>query len=358
MNLPSRPIVLVAVLAAPLACTSILGNDFEVIEGAGAGGSTSGGSGGSTSSGSSGEDCTNGSDDDGDDAVDCEDTDCAPVFSCVPVPPDGWSPPQASYLGPGPAAACPQSYPAATYEGVDDLVFSAAACSTCTCSSAVVGCNPTTLAAFMSVNCPGGQALAVDQNQSCADLPGSSQSVSFAAGAPAAVLDSGCVPTGGTVTDAPAPTWETVNKLCAREDPVGAGCEPAHACMPNVQTAGFQDRLCTSRAGDHPCPPPFNVKRVMFDDDGAVEDHRGCSACECTFSGTCTGTTTVYSTNNCTGVPASVPNNGTCVNTVSAMNSSQVTTSPSGSCPPSGGEPTGEVTPAPNATVTTVCCLP
>ncbi len=355
----------VVALALPLACTTILGDDFEVVPGGGGGtggsgaaGGGTGGSGGSTSSGSSGEDCTNGSDDDGDSAVDCEDTDCAPVFSCIPLPPADWSSAHASFHGPGPAAECPQAYPAPTYHGFSALVSDPVECDSCTCTSAAVGCDPAVLAAYFSPNCPSGQAFAVNQNNGCANLPGSSQAVSFSAGAPTAVLNNGCVPSGGEVANTPAPAWQIESRLCAREGPVGAGCEADQVCLPNVQSASFEDTWCIARGGDHECPPPFNEKHLFFDDPGALADTRACTPCECTFSGSCTGITTVHGSNDCSGVPTSVPNNGTCVNTSSAKNTSVVSTSPSGSCPPGGGAPTGDVTPAPNAPKTTICCLP
>src|SRR5688500_17456920 len=60
--------------------------------GTGGPGGGPGGSGG-TGSGTGNQNCTNGTDDDADSQIDCEDSDCTPVYACVPATPVGWTGP-------------------------------------------------------------------------------------------------------------------------------------------------------------------------------------------------------------------------------------------------------------------------
>jgi hypothetical protein len=109
--------------------------------------------------------------------------------------------------------------------------------------------------------------------------------------------------------------------------------------------------------GDVPCPDAFYSNKHVFYDD--FTDTRDCSACSCGgATSTCGGKVSFQHSNNGPCAQSNVfsdgsNNAGTCGGYVSGFDSGTYNPSPSGTCPPSGGDLTGAVT---TSGASTVCC--
>ena len=223
----------------------------------------------------------------------------------------------------------------------------------CTCSEAQgIEC---TTPVQLCYNSGGAQcySLCVDPPKispgACTNVTTSSSNVSV--GNPAPTKLGTCTPSENHTLD--TPKWETAVRTCggATTDPVG--CDQGEVCAPTV-VAPFE-RLCIVSAGDVECPPgSFTEKSVVFDD---FQDNRSCSECSCgTAESQCNGVVDfVNSTGggSCNILVASVSAGG-CGSHGSAPQAIY-SPNPEGTCPPQGGELSGEVTPTGAATL---CCQP
>lgn len=148
------------------------------------------------------------------------------------------------------------------------------------------------------------------------------------------------------------PSWATHAQACATGLASPEGCEAAEVCAPET-TSPFE-RLCIAHEGDTPCPAgTFTDKHVLYED---YEDTRECSACTCgPADSSCDGT--VYFLNSAGGIcnvfVDSVDAGG--CSTHGGATRVEYTPDPSGTCPPQGGNLTGEATPT---GATTFCCMP
>lgn len=324
------------------------------------GGMTSAGGGGADGGGGAmpgDEDCTNGIDDDDDDLVDCEDDDCTPAFLCVPNAPTDWEGPVASFTGPTTPPDCPGDYDSVAYDGVSDLSFDPVTCNACSCTAPNTVCNASTLIGYEQSDCS--DMLPIAYGQSCDNANSGNFDYVQAAPPTAAPGTGGCVESGGGVDQSPTPTFDVQARLCDVTAATGGGCLSDQTCMPAVGSSTYEEEHCIHRAGDHACPPPFNDKRLLFDGTPTLNDARDCTACSCPFTGGCTGATGFHSTNMCIDfMPPTLPNDGaTCVLRPGGNFAQFIASNITGSCPPSGGNPTGAVSVDGGAAVTTICCL-
>lgn len=355
-------------LAAALVTLGVLGactQDFSQFDPAGdpatssstgtAGGAGGEGGGGTTtttttttSSGGTGENCADGSDDDGDGAVDCADSECG-AYSCVATP-AGWEGPGILYDGPPDALPdCPEDFQVEAYNGVREAMPGNAACSACACDAPTVTCTAANLVGYGTNNCGNFQG-SLNQNQAVGQCVQTQNNNVDSVRANVPTLDaSACAPTGGELQAEP-PQVATVGRVCTATP--GGGCTDG-VCAPAQIDAPFLGQVCVWQSGEQACPDPYTVQYVYGSE---LQDNRSCEACSCgDADATCTITTILYTDGNCQNQLVMVPNNNTCTQATGA-GSVMVTKDMTGSCPPSGGNLTGEIELGPERT--TVCCLP
>jgi hypothetical protein len=303
----------------------------------------SGGSGGSTTT-IVGEDCTNGVDDDDDGLADCADTKCQPVVACVPKVPFNWTGPVILYDG-APASLpteCPTSYPILSYEGQSGVKDQPAECSACTCGDPKFNCNLANIVGYWNDTCSGGNS---SQSQSTGCQQGLQNGLDSAKINPPTVSTNGqnngsCAPSQVQPTK-PAPEWSKAGFACGGASMIGDGCTSAQVCAPKP-AAGFNNVMCIQRDGDRTCPAEFPDKHTYVNQ---ANDTRGCSACACGAGKdlACSAVTTLHDTGaQCNNTPnTTIPNDGSCV--AIKDGSRKTTVTQTGSCTPSGGEPTGTI---------------
>jgi hypothetical protein len=294
-------------------------------------------------------------------------TGCPSGTTCFDAVPMGWTGPVIRYQGSSDAElpSCPDMAPDVALDAFADLQPASAPTCDCSCgeptgascdtgSAGQVSFTPNNGASCGGTFCgsdtlDAGECIPAIQG-SCASQPNMSQSVGTN---PADVSGASCPPTQD-MTPGSEPEWGEAVRLCEVDD-AGACEDGTCAALP---PAPFAEQLCIAREGDHACPGATYTERTVA--YSSVDDTRDCSTCTCgTPSGVaCEGTMDAYSSVVCNSgligswsVPGCVPwppTGGTFY--------IQFDLDPTGgSCAPSGGMPTGDVTPA---AATTICCTP
>ncbi len=265
--------------------------------------------------------------------------------TCVATPPAAWQGPVAFYSGDSGMAA-PACVGTALDLGEGQLFGPPAQCSSCTCSMPQVNCGAT-LITHAGMNCTLG-TTAVSEDTSCQALLSSTGNTFFTA-PPPTVSAGACAPLGGVKTLPPV-TYKNVIRLCKTTS--NGSCSAGFECFV-PPTPAYQSKPCIYKMANVACDAPgFSVKHTAY---GGITDTRDCSSCSCgAGSGTCTGNTELYSMLGCSTLIATVPSDNSCVS-ASGTQSFKLKLSKSGSCPPSGGTSTGNV--SPNSPVT-ICCAP
>jgi hypothetical protein len=138
--------------------------------------------------------------------------------------------------------------------------------------------------------------------------------------------------------------------------PVGKGCASGHVCAPRA-SGDYAGYVCVEQAGDVACPTDWGARVVAYT---GANDTRACTECGCT-PGTvqCSGAEYAFWDGPWCTVSASYVNTSQCKN-LSGLTDFGIwsfehskTAVPSGSCSPSGGQPTGAVNPT---GAVTFCC--
>lgn len=357
--------------------------------GATGGGGTGGGTGGvgatgGTGGGTGNEDCTNGVDDDGDNQVDCQDTDCQSLYTCVSAAPSGWQGPVALYDGTAPPN-CLQSggYPTQKQAAKSGLDGGNAQCPTCSCGSPTgVSCSAD-LVFFSASDCGAGSCWGNGAGCGASAITATSgqcKQVAFChldggATKPAGALFTNLVGSGTCASSSagqkqvPTPTWKNSVLACGDAPTTGKGCGSS-MCLPKP-AAPFSE-ICIYKVGDVACTAPFTTKKLVHQN---FQDDRDCSACSCgSLSGvTCSGASVEFYTNDfctaglqtttsalqCAAIgtdPDPAPPLAQCNNLGADTRSAKLVATPSGggNCPPAGGKVTGAATPTDPITF---CCL-
>jgi hypothetical protein len=155
-----------------------------------------------------------------------------------------------------------------------------------------------------------------------------------------------CAPSGGTLT-ADAPAWQLEALVCGGA--ASAGTCSAGICA--VEPAEpFGPAVCIHKDGDEACPEGFPARTLVY---AEFADTRSCTACNCgapsgiscpinTFAGACGNM----------GIPLAPGN--VCDND-NYYYVARLGPAIGGSCPVSGGEPSGSLDPI---SPITVCCAP
>jgi hypothetical protein len=176
------------------------------------------------------------------------------------------------------------------------------------------------------------------------------------------------------------PGYESLDLSYTPAPPTGGMCTPRANTTAGNLTYAAQDRICTpntepctgsdctpsfgsgwgvciSNSGSQSCPgTPFTVQHIV---GGAATFTCSSNSCGCQVTGTCAGTLTLYTNNNCTGTEQTVTADGACLNGSTAFNSNTygsyayATGTPQASCNPSGTSTAQNVA---LSNVQTVCC--
>jgi hypothetical protein len=355
--------LLVSVCASAVSLAACGGSDFSGIQGQDGGGDSASNDAGSGVDGDSGNGSQDGSSGDsgstdggGGDAISVLDggsdgSVCPSGLDCVASAPPGWQGPVDFGAG-NPAPACP-SGTSGVLDGHQGLNAPNAQCSTCTCADpSGVTCSDPTVRFFSDQGC----ATACGEAKATASC---SQASLLCAAATSISREVFSTPSGGScapsteVPTLPMISWSTNGIGCQRQGPI-VSCGPNEVCA-HGPTATFN--LCIYQSGDQACPSgPYTNKHVFFQ---KFDDTRSCSDCACGSPQVdCSGGAVTLSPNtNCSnGIQSSVP--ASCgVDGILATDPVYVQLvtppTPSGTCPPSGGQPTGSATPA---SPVTVCC--
>jgi hypothetical protein len=272
---------------------------------------------------------------------------------CAPAVPGGWAGPAIFYEGPvGAAADCVSGY-TMTYTGFVQPSGVPAVCTPCTCDPSPIACGAAlTLPAakgFCTGTDGGTDGGTYSLEGGCTGLsPYESIILTPYAGQ--------CVPHGG---DASLPgAWSSTATACAPTAATSMStCAPGAFCLPQIP-GPFSHRFCVSQAGDLACPAGgYGVKYLTY---GTGTDSRGCTSCACGSPkgrlDLCQFDAALCPLAECSGgCTAAVQSFNGCVYTGS---NASVSVAPMGtvgdaSCPPSGGDPAGELTPT---LPTTFCC--
>ncbi|MRG96799.1 hypothetical protein [Polyangium spumosum] len=322
--------------------------------GSGGAGGQGGGQGGSGAGMTGGEDCLDGADNDGDGDADCADADCTEGFSCVEAP-EGWSLAWTTE-GDAPPAGCGDATP----EELHTDPAGAAACTACTCgdlqgaacSTPGLTCHPNSTGCFGG----GDDWSGPFQNATCAkptDLLNFAFTLSCRLSGEATLTAPGsCAP---SVSDFPNQEPFGGHVLACDVKSSSGGCGAGAKCAPKPAAA---ESLCLRQEGEQACPDGF-TQIVSYK---SAADTRGCSACACESAATCAGGAyRFYDADSCmlggNANPIDI-NNDTCRNVSTLLDASSwsieaIPAMPSGSCTPTGGAPTGELTPE---GAVTFCC--
>ncbi|WP_281320020.1 hypothetical protein [Polyangium sp. y55x31] len=324
--------------------------------GPGGGGQGGGGQGGAGAGTSGSEDCLDGADNDGDGDVDCADADCTEGFTCVDEAPAGWS-----YTWAAEGDVVPASCEAGA--GAEVLFTDpagAAECSACTCGTLEgAACSTPGLQCHTNTgNCFGnGESwTGAFQNGACAkptNLLGLSISLSCRLNGTAMVTSPGSCPPSVSDFQNKEPFAGKIAACGAKTS--NGGCGAGSACAP--KPAADTESLCLRQEGEHACPDGF-TQIVSYKN---ATDTRACSACACEPDATCMGGQYRFFDYDMCMAGGDNPiavDSGTCRNVSAPLDSNtwsvqQVPATPSGSCVPTGGAPTGELTPE---GAVTFCC--
>jgi hypothetical protein len=325
------------------------------------GGGTTG-SGGSSSSGGGSEDCLDGVDNDGNGLVDCADPGCQPEFECVAEAPTPWAGYYRVASATYPAAStlpCPDS---ATPEVVFQGPGSAAQCGACSCGGLTASCSYPEMGWWVnSNNCNGaaGQNLAPGDGdchafaQNCGATCDNDQRAMLTQDS--ALVAASCPPSGGAPTI--GALWSDEHHACKLADPSG-GCSAGTVCVAKP-AAPYDTAVCVRQDGQHACPTGFPN---AIDAYGDAVDDRACSACDCDTSGVSCGAGKVVVSDDdaCAGgTNADLDVMGaTCYSMQNLLDESagsykSVPGAVMGMCTPTGGQPSGAVTPSGPVTF---CC--
>jgi hypothetical protein len=329
------------------------------------------------------ENCTNGKDDNCDGLIDCADPQCVPDaggfqgFTCVPIPPSGWTAPVVLYDFTGtsiPAPtppSCGSNYPVRSFVAHDQPSPPAATC-TCTCGGVNgASCTSPTLTLYSGPGCNSPLGTSTVQSSCSEALPqGGVNGIRVTnPGSP-----SGGVCDAGVASSIPAfdntNDWLRTGAGCttAREQ-AGAtlfqgGCAAGQVCVENPPSS-LGVHMCVALQGSQSLCGSANG--VTGYDAGftyyeSETDTRACSGpgCSCgSPSLTCTPNVTVGQGNCTTQTRPETTNCDPTTNyptgggTVWAVGSS--TPAAGGSCTPTGsGTLNGGIT---KTSVVTVCCV-
>jgi hypothetical protein len=283
---------------------------------------------------------------------------------CVPSAPAGWQGPFEIFEGTGaPGSAgpsCGSNYGAEAYVGFASPDAPAATCS-CSCAAPASACASPVLEYFKDGQCTqscdtasqtiGPGCTALGPSDDCKG-GGTHYTIKNAAAMPGG----SCTPVAAM--SVAALTWMSRAHLCAATTPpTTAACTMGNVCAPATDD-GFEPttRCVVHEKGASPCPPGYPSSRTYYE---SAADDRGCTACTCgaASDGPCgNATVSLYARTDCSAGGVPIMASPACLPLEEATAAGpSANAPPSSACAPSGGQPTGMVSPT---SLLTVCCTP
>ncbi len=302
------------------------------------------------------EDCLNGIDDDCNGKTDCQDDACG-AFACGAAVPPGWRPAAiASALDAG--CAAPFEEAGAFNEGPSGTVSCTCGCAANTgdCVGTLIQADNITCRPALTPNPTINGPVVMHADAGCQE-----RFMTFVPSYYAQIVEAG--PSSDTYA---ANTIATSNNVvCAASGTAcvaraaGGGCQPSQpSCVPAIAKP-FS--ACVSRSGDVPCPDGGAwTKHVIGarDADGgsSLSGDASCTACGCTPTSSCSGSSVLLQSGLCSGSPTpeiAVTEQCQIPGTVMNADSYVFTAARNASCAPGSSSPSGGVAfDAP----TTICC--
>lgn len=306
--------------------------------------------------------CADGVDNDTDGLADCADSDCVGRSVCLPAVPSDWTGPLTTFKRPSTVDPTPCSngvLPKRRFLTKGKEVH----CSPCACGDRE-GASCKIASVEIKTGDPGNTTCAgvapIDvSSASCGEFDAPTTPPGLSVRASLAEVKGSCPASGGVVDNRP-PVFQESYDTCPLAGG-GVGCGTS-TCVPLSNEA----QTCILHAGvDAFCPSGWNTRIVVFDD---ADDNRGCTTCSCDDPATVCGKAKLelQRVGGCgidaNSVRPSVDVDGTCtyLNVNESLPGTKWHLAPSGvavtstSCTPSGGQPTGDVSPK-NGSV--LCCL-
>jgi hypothetical protein len=284
---------------------------------------------------------------------------CQSGFECEPAVPAGW---EGYYrlsevnndASAPPPSPCPDgSQPVRMYANPAPAVCSQCQCGTLTGAQ----CAPRISCSTTSRSCSGATDWTAYFANGLCDKNGSPAQLSCEASSSTVTNPGSCAPSGGTYTNL-SQLFDGLLDVCG-SSLAGGGCSAGRVCVTRA-TGTYASPLCIRKAGDPSqtpglsCPAGWGTKPFAVGYQGGV-DQRGCTPCQCTPGGETCGapTYTFYDYDDCTscgiGCDGPITVNEACRDVSVLLDqgswSAKLTAVPaaSGSCTPSGGQPTGSV---------------
>lgn len=262
--------------------------------------------------------------------------------------PEGWTGPTAVQTGAS-EPTCDGPLGNVELTLFDDPIAPTPECE-CACGAAVgIDCNasPITVSSYPNNNCGGSPEYA--------DTGVVGQCLSLCCGGQFSAHYTAPVPDVSSATCPPMTITATVPPHAWGLHLVGCGPVGTYACEGGTcfDTPEAAD-LCIYRSGEHSCPAgPFSEGTIRY---GGFDDTRACETCGCgTVDAVCNEVVIAHHNNSCSAQSGTLVDNTSCAQPSPDLDSARFeSVSPTGSCTPTGGAPTGAFTPT---QATTVCCL-
>lgn len=285
-----------------------------------------------TTSGSTGSE---GNADGGTTQADAGDSGHEACSRCAPTTPAEWEGPLIVATGEG-LPSCPAGFSGSVTTGFTDFAVEPSSCG-CSCTPQATCGDEISLYTFAATGpaCAGSGSTLTRQGAGvCHDVPASvnTHRLYFVRG-----TEAGCVETA--TESFPEPTM-TGARICGGQ-PEGGSCDGGGACLAPIPDR-FEQAVCVSRAGEHPCPDGFGDRRIVHT---SVRDTRDCSTCSCTAENVgCRSPVHQYSEPGCEGTQHSFASPG--CDLVNFLLASFRFDEPfvTGTCTPAAVQPTGEAT--------------
>lgn len=283
-------------------------------------------------------------------------TEAGTKCGCLPAPGVGWS--FVAYQRDG-APSCAGAFVAPSPRTAVEALGAPAAC-TCACSvlapstCAVTAANVSVWGNINAI-CFGNANSTFSAAGTCTNIGNFG-----VAGLSSAKGTATLTPSGGTCN--PPTTTKNVTAAeihtggaCALAAPLGTGCGPSDACVPDPP-AGLAVCVLSETPGAK-CPPGYGTQRVV---GAGFTDTRDCGpACTCAATATCTAQGQLNADDNCAGNKkegTSFALDGSCHGiSVTGIDGKaiEITTTANAKCDATGYQPTGSITPTGGYTI---CC--
>jgi hypothetical protein len=208
--------------------------------------------------------------------------------ACTLVPPIGWS--LVAFAG-ATTVGCPVGFTTMDVrEGPEGGTCSCGACQTITAPT----CTTENFTSTVGTSCEDAGPSFAASGSSCAAAPGT---------LPGSLAIAGAQVAGNCA----APAVADASTVTSQSDRICVPPEPCLACNPGL-SPDFE--VCIMTPNNVACPAGTSQMHVV-----SPSYSLECTVCNCTLTGTCSGTLTFYTNTDCSGASSTLLTNGTCAQT-------------------------------------------